>query len=102
MIKITSPANNTIVHHGNISIQGTASDNLRTGGIRNVLVRIDSGPTVLPYIMALPSQGNWSKWSTTLNIPTIGTERIQARVTDNAGNQNWDSVKITIKKTSSK
>lgn len=83
--------------HGNISVQGTASDTLRTGGITNVLVRIDSGATVLPYTMASPSsQGNWSKWSITLNIPTTGTDRIQARVTDNAGNQNWDSVIVTI------
>jgi Bacterial Ig domain len=97
MINITSPANNATVPHGNISVQGTASDNLRTGGIRNVLVRIDSGATVLPYAMASPSSpGNWSKWSITLNIPTTGTERIQARVTDNAGNQSWNSVTVTI------
>jgi hypothetical protein len=97
MITITSPANNATLPHGNILVQGTASDNLRTGGIRNVLVRIDSGATVLPYTMASPSaHGNWSKWSITLNVPTTGTERIQARVTDNAGNQNWNSVTVTI------
>lgn len=97
MINITTPANNATLPHGNISVQGTASDTLRTGGIRDVLVRIDSGATVLPYTMASPSSpGNWSKWSITLNIPTTGTERIQARVTDNAGNQNWNSVTVTI------
>jgi hypothetical protein len=96
MIKITSPANNATVPHGNILVQGTSSDDPGGSGIKNVLVHVDTGATILPYATATPSApGNWSTWSITLNIPTTGSQRIQARATDNAGNQNWNSITIT-------
>ncbi|HET7283974.1 MAG TPA: hypothetical protein VFI70_04745 [Nitrososphaeraceae archaeon] len=64
--------------------------------MKNVLVLVDTGATIVPYTTATPSApGNWSTWSITFNIPTTGSQRIQARATDNAGNQNWNSIKIT-------
>ncbi len=96
MIHITSPANNASLPHGSILVKGTSSDDLGGSGVKNVLVLVDTGATILPYATATPfAPGNWSTWSITLNIPTTGSQRIQARATDNAGNQNWNSIKIT-------
>ena len=96
MIKITSPANNATVPHGSILVQGTSSDDSGGSGVKNVLVLVDTGATILPYATATPfAPGNWSTWSITLNIPTTGSQRIQARATDNAGKQNWNSITIT-------
>jgi hypothetical protein len=97
LVKITSPANNATVPHGNILVQGTASDNLGGSGVKNVQVHVDTGATIIPYTAATPaSPGNWSTWSITFNIPTTGSQRIQARATDNAGNQNWNSITVTF------
>jgi hypothetical protein len=97
MNKITSPANNASVPHGNILVQGISSAGLSAGGIKNVLVRADTGATIFLYTTAEPFvPGNRSKWSIILKRPTIGSERIQARATDDAGNQNWNSVTVTI------
>jgi hypothetical protein len=97
MIKITSPANNSTIPNGNILVQGTAGDDPGGSGIKNVLVHVDTGATIIPYAAATPaSPGNWSTWSITFNIPTTGSQRIQARATDNAGNQNWNSVTVTL------
>jgi len=96
MIKITSPANNASVPHGSILVQGTSSDDLGGSGVKNVLVHVDTGATIVPYTTATPvAPGNWSTWSITFNIPTTGSQRIQARATDNAGKQNWASITIT-------
>ena len=64
--------------------------------MKNVVVLVDTGATILPYATATPfAPGNWSTWSITLNIPTTGSQRIQARATDNVGKQNWNSITIT-------
>jgi hypothetical protein len=96
-VKITSPANGATVPHGSVLVQGTASDNQGGTGIKNVSVHVDTGATIIPYTTATPvSPGNWSTWSITFNIPTTGSQRIQARVTDNGGKQNWNSVTVTL------
>jgi hypothetical protein len=96
-VKITSPANNATVPHGSILVRGTASDDPGGSGIKIVQVHVDTGATIIPYTAATPSSpGNWSTWSITLNIPTTGSQRIQARATDNAGNQNWNSITVTL------
>jgi len=97
-IQITSPANNANVPNGSVLVQGTSSDDPGGSGVKNVLVLVDTGATIVPYTTATPfAPGNWSTWSITFNIPTTGSQRIQARATDNAGKQNWNS--ITIKTT---
>jgi len=91
-IKITSPAANQKLAKGTITITGTASD---TGsGVKTVQVHVDSGS----YVTATPkSTGDWSTWSAQLKITSGGTHKIQARATDNAGNQNWYSVSISVR-----
>ena len=77
-------------------VQGTASDDVGGSGINNVVVEIDTGATIIPYKAATPvSPGNWSTWSITFSVPTTGSQRIQARATDNKGNQNWNAITIT-------
>jgi len=91
-VKITSPANGVTLS-GNITIHvnGTASD--ADSGVKTVQVHVDTGA----YQTAVPkAPGDWSTWSIDLSITTPGTHKIQARVTDNAGNQNWYSINVTI------
>jgi polygalacturonase len=48
--------------------------------------------------MATPkATGDWSTWSTTVSVGTAGDHRIIAKATDNAGNQKWANIKITIR-----
>jgi hypothetical protein len=91
--KITSPTSGASVPHGNISVQGTASDDVGGSGIKNVQVQVDSGA----FATATPaSPGNWSTWSITVNITTIGQHKIGAKATDNAGNFSISSVLIKV------
>ena len=90
-VKITSPGNGASIPAGNVHVTGTASD--ADSGIKTVQVHIDTGP----YQTATPNAPeDWSSWSIDLGMTTPGTYRIQARATDNAGNQNWNSVSVTV------
>ena len=69
-VAITSPANNASLPHGNILVQGTASDNPGGSGIFDVQVRTDNNP----WVLATPqSAGNWSTWSITGTAPNRRT-----------------------------
>jgi hypothetical protein len=92
-VKITSPTSAASVPHGNISVKGTASDDVGGSGIKNVQVQVDS----LAFATATPaSPGNWSTWSIIVNITTTGQHKIAARATDNAGNSSTTSISIKV------
>jgi len=103
-IKITSPVTKSAVAAGSVHVEGTASDNQGGSGVKTVQVRVHKwvsgalGDLYLNYQTATPvHSGDWSSWSINLNIGSPGEYRIQARATDNAGNQNWNSVYVTVK-----
>ena len=92
-MKITNPLANSTVPAGIVSIQGTASDNVGGSGIRIVQVRADSSS----FSAATPSApGDWSSWSGSVTITTAGSHKIDARATDNTGNQKWFTIFVTI------
>ncbi|MCI0558838.1 MAG: chitobiase/beta-hexosaminidase C-terminal domain-containing protein [Nitrososphaera sp.] len=91
-IAITQPAGGSevIVTDGTITIEGIASDS--GSGVRIVELRVDGGL----YRTATPNApGDWSTWSITMPI-TAGERRLVPRATDNAGNQAWNSIYITV------
>ncbi len=93
-VLIDQPNEGSVLPPGNVIAIGRASDNPTGSGIKIVEVRVD-GST---YKSATPaSNGNWSTWSISLNIASIGSHRIQARATDNAGNKDWERVSIEIR-----
>ena len=92
-ISITSPAGGSTLPRGDILVQGTASDNPGGSGIRDVRVRVDSGP----YAAATPAApGDWSTWSRTVKINQTGSHTIVVNVRDNAGNFRTAGVNVTI------
>ena len=95
-IKITKPLNNSTLPPGTVLVEGTASDNTGGSGVKVVDVQVDGGA----YSAATATTpGNWSTWSISLSITTIGSHKILARATDNAGNKKSTSVTITISNT---
>jgi hypothetical protein len=97
IVAITNPTGNSVltITGGNIAVSGIASDS--ESGVRIVEVRIDEGS----YVAATPkSAGDWSTWTVTLPI-TVGEHRLVPRAMDNAGNQAWNSIYVTITDTPS-
>jgi uncharacterized protein YjbI with pentapeptide repeats len=93
-IKIKTSPDEIINNLGDIVIEGIASDE---NGIRKVEAFSHTLPRngVFNYELATPTRpDDWSEWSIKITIPDNPTYRILARVTDNAGNQNWDSITI--------
>ena len=91
-VTILKPPESHSFSSGLIKVEGTARDNIYGSGVRSVEVRIDNGE----YTRAKSIGGTWSYWSITLDMQSSGSKRIVARVTDNAGNQNWNEVTVTI------
>jgi poly(beta-D-mannuronate) lyase len=91
-IAITYPVNGgTLAAASSITVKGTASDS-GGSGMSTVQVRVDSGA----YKTAIPkAPGDWSTWSVTVAV-TAGEHRLLPRATDKAGNQNWNSILVTI------
>ena len=49
------------------------------------------------YILTTPVQeGNWSKWSFPITLNDAGSYIVKARVTGNAGEQDWADVTIVL------
>jgi Right handed beta helix region len=93
-ITIIEPEPKSTLHSGSITVKGTARDNTGESGIKQVEVKVDVNGT---YKMATPkATGDWSTWSTTVRVGTTGDHRIIAKATDNAGNQKWANIEITI------
>ncbi len=74
-----------------VNVQGTASDS--QSGVQSVMVSIDSGATSAASPRA---PGDWSNWSFSAFIKTMGPHTIEAVATDNAGNKSSIKVPITI------
>jgi hypothetical protein len=88
-VSITSPASGSTLSTGTRTISGTASD---SSGVSTVQVRLDSGS----YVTATPkAAGDWSTWSTSLNIASAGSHTIYSKATDKAGNYKESSATIT-------
>ena len=92
-VYITSPAPNASLPPGAVAVTGTASDNQGGSGLNLVDLRVDSG-AFSPVTPVAP--GDWSTWTKTVTITQLGTRKIQARATDNAGNRNWWHVYVNI------
>ena len=83
---ILGPASGVIVN-----VAGTASDS--QSGIQSVKVSIDGGPSS----QATPAAaGDWSTWTFSTTINTMGQHTIEAIATDNAGNQAYVKIPVTI------
>lgn len=99
-LSITSPATGSTIagptNDVNVSLKGTASDS--GSGVQKVeLKSLKGNVEVHAYQLATPNvPGNWASWSHTLTFAQTGTYTITARATDNAGNQNWYSITVTI------
>jgi Domain of Unknown Function (DUF1080)/Bacterial Ig domain len=91
-ITIIKPTDNSSSSIGVVEVEGTAIDNTYGSGVKTVEVKVDNGE----YMTANPVSGIWSYWSITLDMQSSGSKRIVARVTDNAGNQNWDEITAII------
>jgi hypothetical protein len=97
-IKITNPSPQSTIPLSKITINGTASDS--GSGIQKVevLAHIYPFDGIFNYQEANPIsiKGDWSRWSISVPIDSVGVYRILAHVIDNAGNENWDEVRINI------
>ncbi|GEM_PF-868001 len=97
MIRITDPAScsNSIMSPGIVVVRGVADDDL--SGVKKVEGFSHTYPfnDQYDFVMATPVQADWSSWSIPVEIHETAT-RILVRVTDNAGNENWDEVIIDI------
>jgi hypothetical protein len=97
-IKIIDPSPQSTIPLSYITINGTASDS--GSGIQKVeiLAHIYPFDGLFNYQEANPisTYGHWSKWSITLPINTVGVYRILPHAIDNAGNENWDEVRIEV------
>jgi len=94
-VSITSPVTgSTILSKTSIiTIQGTSYDDTRGSGVNAIEVKVDGGS----YLIAKPkTTGDWSFWTASVDVKTSESHRITARATDNAGNQAWNSIDITV------
>ena len=100
-VKIITPVQNSTYVSKEITVNGNAfsSGNDFNNHIRKVEVSYHDNTynKTYPYRLTEPflSQ-NWTHWSIKLNFNVTGYYRILARVTNEAGNQEWDSVTIHI------
>ena len=96
LVNITSPNPCTYISGSNeVMVQGNASD--QESEVEKVEVFAHTLPfnNQFPYELAEQVNNNWSNWKIMLNVTDNEPFRISARVTDKAGNENWDDVNIT-------
>jgi parallel beta-helix repeat protein len=95
-VQITKPVQGSTLADGTtITVEGTAFDR---GHVKVVKVRVDDGP----YKITTPNgDGDWSTWSTTVDITATGSHTIVAKVYDKAGHYSWNRVPIVIANSSS-
>jgi hypothetical protein len=105
-VRITDPANNANALLGTLAVSGTSSDNEDGSGVKTVQVRVHKwidgqlGDLYSGYQTAAPAaEGDWGTWSASLDLSDAESYRIQARATDNAGNQAWNSIIVTVSET---
>ena len=95
-ILISSPSNGSTVSGPStgvpIPVAGTSADNQT--GIKKVEVKLGS---LSSWSLATPtSPGNWASWSITIMATASGTNTIQARATDNAGNIRDTTISVNV------
>jgi hypothetical protein len=90
-VQIITPVEGSSPPAGTITVEGAAFDE---SGIKVVKVKVDDGP----YKTATPkaADGDWSTWSTTVDITETGSHRIVAKAYDKAGNYEWSQVPIDV------
>ena len=99
-VKITSPSSGMSVSGPStgvkVSLTGSAADS--GSGVKQVEVKtLKSGVLVQAYKPALQNTpGAWASWSHSITFTQTGTYTITDRAIDNAGNQNWHSISVTI------
>jgi hypothetical protein len=97
-VKITSPAADSAVINASssrqITIQGTASDDTMGSGIRVIEVEVGGNGSYIPATPKAP--GDWSFWTSTIDVASAGNHRIVSRATDNVGNMAWNSICVTV------
>ena len=96
-VKITSPAADSAVINvssSQITIEGTASDNTMGSGIRVIEVEAGGNGSYIPATPKAP--GDWSFWTSTIDVASAGNHRIVSRATDNVGNMAWNSICVTV------
>ena len=97
-VTITYPINNdTISAPSNggvqVSVKGTAADNIGGSGMQHVEVKIGENP----FKLAIPkATGDWSEWSSSFNVITGGQQTIVAKATDKAGNFRESTVNTNV------
>ena len=90
VVQITAPVEGSSFPAGKITVEGTAHDG---GTVDVVKVRLDDGS----YDEALPkADGDWSTWSTIIDITEAGSHEIVAKVYDQAGHESWDRVSVDV------
>jgi galactose oxidase-like protein/Big-like domain-containing protein/Kelch motif protein len=95
-VAFTSPAANATLPAENITVTGTASDSTGGSGIRYVHLRVDSGSYRICTPTGPAGSGDWSTWTIDVTINSVGSHRLGARATDNAGNTKVNSRTINI------
>lgn len=98
-INIASPSNNITLTGPpsgvTITIRGEAKD--PDSGIQKVEVRFISNASKTPYQMANPSSPqNWLSWTMECTFQAPGSYDISAKATDNAGNEQWSTIRVIV------
>jgi len=96
-VNIIDPAPKSTITSNVILVNGTASDS--ASRIQKVEVLANPYPFagVFNYKLANPiSEGNWSKWSISIPVSTVGIYRILAHVSDSDQNENWTELSINV------
>jgi hypothetical protein len=96
-IDITNPAPRSTITSHVILVNGTTADSVSRIQKVEVLAHPYPFPGVFNFKLTNPiSEGNWSKWSISIPVSTVGIYRILAHVTDNEGNENWTELSINV------
>jgi hypothetical protein len=96
-VNIIDPAPKSTITSNVILVNGTTFDS--ASRIQKVEVLANPYPFsgIFNYKLANQiSEGNWSKWSISIPVSTVGIYRILAHVSDNVGNENWTELSINV------
>jgi hypothetical protein len=97
-IKITNPSPQSTFPFKEITVNGTTFDS--GSGVKLVEVFTHMYPfnNIFEYQEASPTStnGDWSRWSISVPIDSVGVYRILVHVIDNAGNENWNETRFSV------
>jgi serine protease AprX len=97
VMTLVAPASGAIIQGGqSIEIKGTASD--IDSGVKKVEIRTKDPDGLLTSYQVATSKadGDWSGWGTSRTFVKPGVHMIYGRVTDTAGNQNWQASSVYV------